>query len=116
MEDDRVDELIEHVRRLTIQVQSLERELRRRDSLSPSLRSVDESIVSRSVFTVGDRVRILNSIKKPATWDNTKTWSEGAAKVATVTKVRATQIFFTTDNGVSTWRAPNNLQKISRDE
>jgi hypothetical protein len=61
-------------------------------------------------------VRILNPIKKPATWNNSRKWSEADAKNATVTEVRTEQIFFTTDNGVETWRAPNNLQNLSHHE
>jgi hypothetical protein len=114
MEDSRIDDLIEQVQALTLQVASLEKELRRRNGTSPTP-SVVESVV-RSEFAEGDRVRILNVVKKPATWDNAKRWSEAQAKTATVTKVRAGQIFFRTDNGVSTWRAPNNLRKIQQDE
>ena len=113
MEDSRIDDLIDQVRILTIKVESLKQELRRRGGTSPPL-SAPSSLEVRaadSEFRVGDRVRILNRFNKLATWNNNKRWSEAEARVATVTKVRTTQIFFVTDNGVETWRAPNNLKK-----
>ena len=124
MEDSRIDDLIEEVRNLTIEVQTLkqelrsQQELRRRDSNPPPLRSTSgiEQRAARSNFKVGDRVQILNQFKKPAVWDNSKRWSEAEAKTATVTKVREGQIFFLTDNGVSTWRAPNNLKELQQHE
>jgi hypothetical protein len=118
MEDSRIDDLIEEVRNLTIEVQTLKQELRFRESNPPPLRPTSgvEERAARSNFKVGDRVQILNQFKKPAVWDNSKRWSEAEAKTATVTKVREGQIFFLTDNGVSTWRAPNNLKKLQQHE
>jgi hypothetical protein len=153
MEDSRIDELVKQVRTLTLQVEALTQDLRRRDSRSPSLSAQEntekelrrrgnessslrhpsteqelrrrdsrspslssQDIFVRPEFVVGDRVRVLNAIKKPATWSNARRWSEAEAKTATVTRVRATQAFFTTDNGVETWRAPNNLRRIRHDE
>jgi hypothetical protein len=118
MEDSRIDALIEQVRGLTIEVEALKQELRRRESNPPPLsaRSATEERALGDSFGVGDRVQILNQFKKPAVWDNSRRWSEAEAKVATVTKVRAGQIFFLTDNGVSTWRAPNNLKRLRQDE
>ena len=67
-------------------------------------------------FAEGDRVRIKNKIKKPADWDNETRWSETEARTATVTNIlrrgNTIQIHFITDNGVNTWRAPNNLCHI----
>ena len=60
----------------------------------------------------GDRVRIKNKIKKPVSWPNTRLWREDEYRSAIVTKATPEQIFILTDNGVSNWRAPNNLKKI----
>ena len=112
MEDSRIDGLIEQVRKLTIKVTSLEEELRRRGNPSPPSSTRQPTNVGAQ-FAIGDRVRVLNRFKKPAAWDNRKDWSEDEAKIATVTEVlRATQIFIVTDNGVETWRAPNNLELL----
>jgi hypothetical protein len=40
----------------------------------------------KSKYTVGDRVRIRNKVKKPATWDNRIVWCETSARQATVTE------------------------------
>jgi hypothetical protein len=76
MEDSRIHNLTDQVRILTIEVEGLKRQLRRRErSSSPP------------------------SSAQPR-----------AQETATVTTVRIGQIFFVTDNGVETWRAPNNLK------
>ena len=114
MEDSRIDDLIEQVRSLTIQVESLKQELRRRGSSPPPLSTTLSAEIGTtdSSFKVGDRVRILNRFNKTVAWNNNRRWSEAEAKTATVTQVRTEQIFFVTDNGVKTWRAPNNLRKL----
>lgn len=68
-------------------------------------------------FAKGDRVWIINQIKKPSSWDNSTAWEE--TRLATVTEVliknngRVVQVHFETDNGVTTWRAPNNLRLLN---
>ena len=110
-EDSRINGLIEQVRKLTIKVTSLEEKLQHRGNPSPSSSTRQPTNV-RAQFAIGDRIRVLNRFKKPAAWDNRKDWSEDEAKTATVTEVRATQIFIVTDNAVKTWRAPNNLELL----
>jgi hypothetical protein len=67
-------------------------------------------------FAKGDRVWITNQIKKPSSWDNSTVGQE--IRRATVTEVliknngRVVQVHFETDNGVTTWRAPNNLRLL----
>jgi hypothetical protein len=63
-------------------------------------------------FKEGDRVRIKNKLKKPATWPKTKVWNQGLAQKATITHTYREQVHFRTDNGVKTWRAGNNLELI----
>ena len=113
MEDSRIDDLIAELHALRIQVARLETEVHRRESRAPPPTTPLAVVPPRTPeYAIGDRVRILNKIKKSATWNNSIVWSESSARLATVTQVRATQIFFTTDNGVETWRAPNNLRKL----
>jgi hypothetical protein len=73
-------------------------------------------LVPNSTLVRGDRVRIKarNKVRKPATWDKRIPWSEDKERTATVTRVTPTQIHFITDNGVETWRAPNNIYKIAK--
>jgi hypothetical protein len=115
MEDNRVDGLIEQVRALTIQVQELQQKLRRRDN-SPSSRQRNKASettgTDKPKFKAGDRVRILNQVKKPTSWDGLQEWLSSRAKTATVTSTSGQRVFFTTDNGISTWRSPRNLVLI----
>jgi len=113
MEDSRIDDLIAELHALRIQVARLETEVHRRENrTAPPTTPLAVAPPRTPDYAVGDRVRILNKIKKPATWNNNIVWSESDARLATVTEVRPTQIFFTTDNGVETWRAPNNLRNL----
>lgn len=68
-------------------------------------------------FSKGDRVWIKNKLHKPASWDNEFEWIEREGKTATVTEVLVKgptiQVHFVTDNGVKTWRAPNNLSLLA---
>ena len=59
-----------------------------------------------------DRIRIKNRINKPASWPAERRWNKEEAKLATVSKVTREQVHFTTDNGIRTWRAPHNLERI----
>jgi hypothetical protein len=61
-------------------------------------------------FSRGDRVRIKNKVKKPASAG--PAWSESRERLATVTKIKVDQIHIRTDNGTETWRAPHNLQRL----
>jgi hypothetical protein len=65
------------------------------------------------VFRSGDRVRIKNKVRKPATWSKSDEWNQRLAQKATVTHRYREQVHFITDNGVKTWRAENNLEAIN---
>jgi hypothetical protein len=71
-------------------------------------------------FHRGDRIWIKNKLHKPATWNNKIEWNEKEGKTATVTEVivrgPGEQVHFLTDNGVRTWRAPNNVCLITPTE
>lgn len=58
----------------------------------------------------GNRIRITNRVRKPATWNNETAWDKGC--LATVMRVTPEQVHIITDNGISTWRVPNNLKRI----
>ena len=59
-------------------------------------------------FRIGDRVVIKNKVKRPANWVGE--WIPEAAQRAIVTHFYRDQVHFRTDNGVTTWRATNNLR------
>ncbi len=63
-------------------------------------------------FRKGDRVRIMNKVKKPAMWTSKVAWNEGAASKATVKHIYMSKAHFVTDNGIKTWQTVNNLEKI----
>jgi hypothetical protein len=69
--------------------------------------------VSTRGFARGDRVVIKNKLNRPADWPSSAVWVEAEGKTATVTRIFKGQVHFLTDNGVSTWRAPNNLRKLA---
>lgn len=65
-----------------------------------------------TVFAQGDRVRVINRVRRPASWPSDRRWDEQLARAATVTYVTAVpdRVYFTTDNGIETWRIPTNLR------
>ena len=71
-------------------------------------------------IVIGDRIEILNKIKKPANWPNSTPWVEKNHKTAaTVIDIVVitplnTQIHFVTDAGLTAWRAPNNVTILRR--
>jgi len=76
----------------------------------------DKRLIERCIGTTagikkGDRVNIVNKLKKPSTWSDRVEWDQEDAQKATVTHIYKEQVHFITDNGVTTWRAINNLRK-----
>ena len=69
-------------------------------------------VAANSGLKKGDRVRVKNKLKKPATWSKSDEWIQQQAQKATVTHRYRNQIHFVTDNGVKTWRAENNLETL----
>jgi hypothetical protein len=65
-------------------------------------------------FRRGDRVRINNKLRKPATWSDSAEWNQEQAQKATVTHNYKGQVHLITDNGVKTWQATNNLTRIGQ--
>jgi hypothetical protein len=71
-----------------------------------------QEVTATNEFKEGDRVRIKNQLKRPATWSGKDSWDKKQAQKATVTHTYKEQVHFVTDNGVKTWRAVNNLELI----
>jgi hypothetical protein len=100
-----VEDLIRELKELKLRVARLE---------SDSNANTKTTSAPDSTLSVGDRVRIKNKTKKPQHWPANKEWTDPKERTATVTKTTPTKIYFTTDNGTQTWRAPHNLQKIQQ--
>ena len=109
--EESLEELVNELQQLSIrQVEVLNRIQRLNE-----LHAVEGTPVGRAQVNglrVGDRVRITNKVKKPAAWPRERNWSESEFRSATVTRVTRLQIHFVTDNGITSWRAPNNLERL----
>ena len=115
MEDRIFDALLEELRALRIRetaiIEQLEEVNRTRASVPRETAANEggrEATADRRLLRKGDRVRIKNKMRKPATAGDS--WSEPRERLATVTSVTKDQVHIVTDNGTKTWRAPNNLQ------
>ena len=111
-EDRDIDSLVNELRTLKVRVSQVEaqlRETRSRQEATAVLPTTPQTDLTR-----GDRVRIINKIKRPANW--LARWDEGDIKNerrATVTHTVRDQVWIITDNGMKTWRAPNNLERTA---
>jgi hypothetical protein len=130
MEDDRIQSIIEELRSLRIRVADLELEVEQANTRSRTRGDTTEqanaaekqaNVVETQLqlqapiangLRSGDRVRITNKVRKPATAG--PSWTEEKERLATVTNVTTTQVHVTTDNQTKTWRAPNNLRLLYR--
>jgi hypothetical protein len=115
VEDHDVESLTRELSRLRIKLAETELKL----ANAQRRRVVNETTPAITVYTTGDRVKVLNKIARPAHYDGI--WDETARereRQATVTHVVAakpktpTQVWIVTDNDTTTWRAPKNLARI----
>ena len=74
------------------------------DSTTPSARENEDNTRG---YKKGDRIVITNRVKKPVNWKGE--WTATKERHATVTISTTEKVFFKTDNGVFTWRAPKNI-------
>ena len=115
MEDRSFEELVEKLRELKIKEAELTVRIEHA-RLARAERPVATTVppLERTFFTngfrPGDRVRVTNKVRKPATAG--PTWTEARERLATVTRAIPGQVHILTDNGTKTWRAPNNLKQI----
>jgi hypothetical protein len=117
MDDEEVQALIAEFQKLRIRAATIVRQLEAVNARRTSIDSIAAPVVHESHLTAngfrkGDRVRIKNKVSKPATWPIEKPWRREEAQLAMISRVTKKQVHFLTDNVVSTWRAPNNLQRI----
>jgi hypothetical protein len=110
MQDKEVEDLISELKVLNLRRSAILARLEEAYS-TPSVEDTVRAPIANGIVK-GDRVRIINKVKRPAVWTSQLAWDKERERYATVTRVTPTQVFFTTDNGVETWRAPNNLRRL----
>jgi hypothetical protein len=108
MENKSVDELIQELKTLQLREAEvlllIEQANKRRDRVAGT--------TTNHGFEQGDRIRITNQVTKPAHWGTDEPWHYREAQRATVTFTTTEQIYFVTDNGVTTWRVPRNIKRL----
>ena len=108
-----IEQLIAEVRSLRIRLDTLEAEREGERSEGEAIAEErNGNAETDGEFSVGDRIRITNKVRKPATWSKSVAWSEETERKGTVTRIIGDQVHFVTDNGTNTWRAQNNIKKI----
>jgi hypothetical protein len=118
MENKKIQELIKELKRLQLReaaiVSLIEATNAGRDENEFTHEEGTERHIDATEHGVekGDRIRIKNQVKKPANWGR-DFWEYKQARIATVTFVTVDRIYFVTDNGIRTWRAPHNVERIS---
>lgn len=117
MQDRTFEDLIEELRALRIRetaiIAQLEEVNTRATAGTQEPRTSNRVAATANGLKRGDRVRIRNKIRRPATAG--PEWTEARERLATVTRVTPDQVHITTDNGTRTWRGPNNLQLLEED-
>ena len=117
--DDLIAALTAEIEELRIRVTQVERavgptpeELDRRARKAAEDYERSARTAAATTYRTGDRIRIKRNLKLPSDWDSTVEWVQEQAQLATVTRVTKKRVWFVTDNGISTWRAINNIQRI----
>jgi len=125
MEERKLDALIEELKSLRVreaivisEIEAVNKKRVERDSRKPKPGGTsNESQKKRAIeLSKGDRVYVSNRIRKPSSWPNSNEgneWTAEKERYATVTRVSKGKVYIETDNGVHTWRAPKNLEKIT---
>ena len=114
MDDPKVRELLVRLKAVRLEASTIVAEIERTIDDATGARQVEDEPMENTAICSGDRFHIKNKVKKPADWNNSIKWVE--ERRAAVTKVLEGQIHFVTDIGVRTWRAPNNVRHLRRNE
>jgi hypothetical protein len=117
MEEQQIENLLEELKTLKIResviITRLEAANRQRLNKNTRNPKRETSNDNTSGIVKGDRVWITSKVRKPATWPRGSIWIESEFRSATVNSVTATQVHLVTDNGITTWRAPNNVKRVT---
>jgi hypothetical protein len=114
MDDPSVQQLVSRLKEIRLEASAIIAQIDRRLDDGSGEGGMQDEPMENTVLCSGDRIHIKNKLKKPADWNNSIKWVE--ERRATVTRVLEGQIHFVTDNGVRTWRAPNNVRRLRKDE
>ena len=113
-ETDRIQELIEELRRLRVKesaiLQEVERLNKRRGTATQNSRSTQQREDSKGKYRVGDRVFVTNQIRRPILAP--RHWTLDNERKGTVTGIGKERIYYRTDNGTETWRLTKNLRPL----
>ena len=107
----------EEIEALTIQLQAINLRLAQLEAAAGQEQKATEHSAGKAAVSDikrGDRVHIVNKLKKPSNWSAHVEWHQKDAQRGTVTHFYKGQVHFVTDNGVKTWHAINNLRKIEK--
>jgi ligand-binding sensor domain-containing protein len=101
MEQKTIKELIQELKQLKLRENKIVEALSHHQCLSAR-------------FKIGDRVRIVNQVRRPKRWPQDRDWNSERARNATVTDIDNfnERVYITTDNGIATWRKEHNLTKL----
>jgi hypothetical protein len=110
MDDPSVQQLVRRLKEIRLEASAIIAQIDRRLDDGSGEGGMQDEPMENTVLCSGDRIYIKNKLKKPADWKNSIKWVE--ERRATVTRVLEGQIHFVTDNGVRTWRAPNNVRRL----
>ena len=112
-DNDCINDLTKQVRSLVIEVKALKQIIEGQEKEKKKIATRRPQEVSPCTLKIGDRVRILNQVKKPKNWDDAHhLWVQSEARRATVTQTSGEKIFFRTDNDIYTWRSAKNVVLI----
>jgi hypothetical protein len=113
MDDNEINDLISELKTLKIRASIIVKQLE-----AVNVRRTSVSNGTTMPIANNERALTVNGliagikVNKPATWPIEKAWVREESRLATVTRVTREQIHFVTDNSITTWRAPNNLEKL----
>ena len=110
-DDERINRLIERLREIQLEetelLQQVERINNRRRESARRERTNEEPT---RPFRVGDRIYVLNRVRRPVIAQ--RSWTAAKERQGTVTGIdwRADKVFYTSDNGTETWRLSKNIR------
>ena len=116
-DDERLRELIRRLKDLQIEESELLREVeqineRRRENVRAHHTGGEPS----RPFRVGDRIYVVNRVRRPTIIPRGSDWTAGKERQGTVTGIdrRSNRIYYTSDNGTETWRLSKNLTHLNQ--
>lgn len=116
-DDNELNQIIAELKSLKLQQERvltrLENHAQRLAEASLPIAEAVPTTNSRDVpLEIGDRIIITNGVRRPSRW--IRPWDARQERHATITRIGTDgRVFFTTDNGVKTWRSPANVKRFS---